>query len=46
MSKVEAKDKDGLSGVQPGLPAGAHGVCNRDGSKGGVSVSRRGSKCC
>lgn len=45
MSKVEAKDKDGLSGVQPGLPAGGRGVCNRDGGpKGGVSVSRRGSK--
>lgn len=45
MSKAEAKDKDGLSGVQPGLPTGGRGVCTRDGGpKGGVSVSRRGSK--
>lgn len=30
MSKAEAKDKDGLSGVQPGLPTGGRGVCTTE----------------
>lgn len=36
MSKVEAKDKDGLSGVQPGLPTGDREVSVTEmGPKGG-----------